>query len=179
MNEKVMNLEDGITPSIRKRLEILKEKQSHSKWFLGATWRGVTTMLVDEEEEKMIAAEKAIQEEFNEEAVRLTLEEEARYEKENQKKIREDEDSEYNQMCVAATKTTPRGKTIEADAAEPPKLKQQGRKKKVAEPSATEPPFRIYHKNRGRSEMIFNQKMKKTCFGPNGEGSTADKAFSL
>ncbi|GKB06126.1 pentatricopeptide repeat-containing protein [Tanacetum coccineum] len=57
--------------------------------------RGVTTMLVDEEymeqilieeEEKRIAAEKAIQEEFNEEAVRLTLEEEARYEKENQEK---------------------------------------------------------------------------------------------
>ncbi|GKA59418.1 hypothetical protein Tco_0758731 [Tanacetum coccineum] len=62
--------------------------------------RGVTTMLVDEEnmeheymeqilieeEEKRIAAEKAIQEEFDEEAVRLTLEEEARYEKENQAK---------------------------------------------------------------------------------------------
>ncbi|GKG66186.1 hypothetical protein Tco_0694674, partial [Tanacetum coccineum] len=36
-----------------------------------------------EEEEKRIAAEKAIQKEFDEEAVRLTLEEEARYEKEN------------------------------------------------------------------------------------------------
>ncbi|GJR53145.1 hypothetical protein Tco_1403666 [Tanacetum coccineum] len=196
--------------------------------------RGVTTMLVDEEkmneeeirknmkheymeqiliekEEKRIAAEKAIQEEFDKEAVRLTLEEEARYEKENQEKIREDEDSEYNQMwynhgitllkststkvecgtayvqtqesiaqpSVAATETTPRGKTIEADVAEPPKLKKQGRKRKVAEPSAAEPPFRIYHKNRGRSERIFNQKMKKTGFGPNGEGSTADKAFSL
>ncbi|GKB23933.1 hypothetical protein Tco_0863334 [Tanacetum coccineum] len=218
--------------------------------------KGVTAMLVDEEkmneeeirknmeheymeqilieeEEKRIAAEKAIQEEFDEEAVRLTLEEEARYEKEYQDKIREDEESEYNQMCynhgitpsksastreecdtayvqtqesivdrgepgwrltedaptaeqsvsaqpsVAATETTPKGKTIEADATEPPKLKKQGRKRKVAEPSAAEPPFRIYHKNRGRSERIFNQKMKKTGFGPNGEGSTADKAFSL
>ncbi|GJR88089.1 hypothetical protein Tco_0212100 [Tanacetum coccineum] len=183
-----------------------------------------------EEEEKRIAAEKAIQEEFDEEAVRLTLEEEARYEKEYQDKIREDEESEYIQMCynhgitpekststkeacgtayvqtqesivdsgepgwrltedaptaeqsvsaqpsVAATETTPKGKTIEADAAEPPKLKKQGRKRKVAEPSAAEPPFRIYHKSRGRSERIFNQKMKKTGFGPNGEGSTSDKA---
>ncbi|GJU12923.1 hypothetical protein Tco_1135319 [Tanacetum coccineum] len=51
--------------------------------------RGVTTMLVDEE---------AIQEEFDEEAVRLTLEEESRYEKEYQDKIREDEESKYNQM---------------------------------------------------------------------------------
>ncbi|GKE00623.1 hypothetical protein Tco_1388606 [Tanacetum coccineum] len=50
---------------------------------------------------------------------------------------------------------------------------------KVAEPSAAEPPFRIYHKNRGRSERIFNQKIKKTDFGPNGEGSTGDKVFSL
>ncbi|GKE40000.1 hypothetical protein Tco_1463405 [Tanacetum coccineum] len=39
--------------------------------------------------------------------------------------------------------------------------------------------IRIYHKNRGRSERIFNQKMKKRRFIPNGEGSTTDKAFSL
>nr|GFA54365.1 pectin lyase-like superfamily protein [Tanacetum cinerariifolium]GFA63658.1 pectin lyase-like superfamily protein [Tanacetum cinerariifolium] len=60
-----------------------------------------------------------------------------------------------------------------------PKLKKQGRKRKVAEPSAAEPPFRIYHKNKGRSERIFNQKMKKTGFGSNGEGSTVEKAFLL
>ncbi|GKF65859.1 hypothetical protein Tco_0192376 [Tanacetum coccineum] len=83
------------------------------------------------------------------------------------------------QPSVAATETTPKGKTIEADAAKPPKLKKQGRKRKVAEPSAAKPPFRIYHKKRGRSERIFNQKMKKTSFGPNGEVFTADKAFSL
>ncbi|GKB50878.1 chloramphenicol acetyltransferase-like domain-containing protein [Tanacetum coccineum] len=176
--------------------------------------RGVTTMLVDEElliinlqeinkeeirknmeheymeqilieeEEKKIAAEKAIQEEFDEETIRLTLEEEARYEKEYQDKIREDEESEYNQMCynhgiTPLKSASTRGKIIEADAAEPPKLKKQGRKRKMAEPSAAEPPFRIYHKNRGRSERIFNQKIKKTGFGPNGERSTVDKAFSL
>nr|GEW00039.1 zinc finger, PMZ-type [Tanacetum cinerariifolium] len=60
------------------------------------------------------------------------------------------------QPSVAATETTPRGKTIEADAVEPQKLKPQGMKRKVAEPSAAEPPFRIYHMNRGRSERIFN-----------------------
>ncbi|GKD13078.1 hypothetical protein Tco_1197485, partial [Tanacetum coccineum] len=132
--------------------------------------RGVTTMLVDKEEEirknmeheymeqilikeeeKRIAAKKTIQEEFDEETVRLTLEEEAIYEKEYQDKIREDEESEYNQMwynhgitptksastrvecgtayvqtqesiaqpSVTGTETTPKGKTIEADAAEP------------------------------------------------------------
>ncbi|GJV54517.1 retrovirus-related pol polyprotein from transposon TNT 1-94 [Tanacetum coccineum] len=80
---------------------------------------------------------------------------------------------------VAANETTPKGKTIESNAAKPPNLKKQGRKRKVAEPSAVEPPFRIYHKNRGRSKRIFNQKIKKTSFGPNGEGSTADKAFLL
>ncbi|GKC72778.1 hypothetical protein Tco_1118661 [Tanacetum coccineum] len=158
--------------------------------------RGVTTILVDEEEmnmeqilieeeEKRIAAEKAIQEEFDAEAVRLTLEEEARYEKENQKKKKRMKipsiiKCEFiTQPSVAATETTPRGKIIEADACEPPKLKKQGRKRKVAEPSVAEPPFRIYHKNRGRSERIFNQKIMKTGFGPNGKGSTADKAFSL
>nr|GEX17591.1 pectin lyase-like superfamily protein [Tanacetum cinerariifolium] len=83
------------------------------------------------------------------------------------------------QPSIAATETTPKGKTIKADTAEPPKLKQQGRKMKVVESSAAEPPFRIYHKNRGRSERIFNQKIKKIGLGPNGEGSIADKAFSL
>nr|GEW34719.1 hypothetical protein [Tanacetum cinerariifolium] len=63
--------------------------------------------------------------------------------------------------------------------AEPPNLKKQGRKRKVAEPSAAESQFRIYHKNRGTSERIFNQKMKKTGFGPNVEWSTADKTLSL
>nr|GEX42452.1 hypothetical protein CTI12_AA176900 [Tanacetum cinerariifolium] len=37
----------------------------------------------------------------------------------------------------------------------------------------------IFHKNKGRSERIFNQKMKKSGFGPNGEGLTPNKAFSL
>lgn len=37
----------------------------------------------------------------------------------------------------------------------------------------------IYHKNRGRSERILANKMKKACFGPNGEGSTPESALSV
>nr|GEV63621.1 autophagy-related protein 11-like [Tanacetum cinerariifolium] len=37
----------------------------------------------------------------------------------------------------------------------------------------------VFHKHSGRSEKIFNQKMKKSGFGPNREGSTPDKSFSL
>nr|GFC33663.1 hypothetical protein [Tanacetum cinerariifolium] len=44
------------------------------------------------------------------------------------------EQSVSAQPSVAATETTPKGKTIEADAAELPKLKKQGRKRNVAEP---------------------------------------------
>ncbi|GKD75758.1 hypothetical protein Tco_1334040 [Tanacetum coccineum] len=165
-------------------------------------------------EEKRIAAEKANQEEFDEEVVRLTLEEEARYGKLNQDRSIEEKEFEYNQQwynhiltpkksastrveggttyvqtqesiadradpSVAANETTPKGKIIESNATEPSNLKKQGRKRKAAKPSATEQPFRIYHKNKGRSKRIFNQKMKKTGFGINVEGSTADKAFSL
>ncbi|GKB11880.1 hypothetical protein Tco_0845803 [Tanacetum coccineum] len=71
------------------------------------------------------------------------------------------------------------GKTIEPSAsAEPPTMKKQGRKWKEADTSDAIP-SRIYHKNMGRSERIFNQEIKKTRFGKNGEGSTADKEFSL
>ncbi|GKC91378.1 pectin lyase-like superfamily protein [Tanacetum coccineum] len=131
---------------------------------------GEMEQILIEKEEKRIADEKAIQEEFDEEAVSTRVECGTAY-VQTQESIA--------QPSVAATETTPKGKTIEANVAEPPKLKKQGRKIKVAEPSAAEPAFRIYHKNRGRSERIFNQKMKKTGFGPNGEGSIADKAFSL
>lgn len=44
---------------------------------------------------------------------------------------------------------------------------------------AHDDPLRIYHKNRGRSERILEQKMKKPCFGPNGEGSTPDSGLSV
>ncbi|GKD07184.1 splicing factor, partial [Tanacetum coccineum] len=39
MKRIAMNLEDRITPSIRKRLEVMKEQQSGSQWFSGA--RGI------------------------------------------------------------------------------------------------------------------------------------------
>nr|GEW99508.1 chloramphenicol acetyltransferase-like domain-containing protein [Tanacetum cinerariifolium] len=138
------------------------------------------------EGEKRIAVEKANKKEFDEEAVRLTLEEEARYAKLDHDRSIEEEEFEYNQQWYnhilipqKSASTMVEWKTIESNAAEPPNLKKQGRKRKVAKPGEAEPLFRIYHKNRGRSERIFNQKMKKTGFSPNGEGSTTDKAFSL
>ncbi|PWA85378.1 hypothetical protein CTI12_AA150780 [Artemisia annua] len=51
--------------------------------------------------------------------------------------------------------------------------------KKFRKRQAHDDPLRIYHKNRGRSERIFGQKMKKTGLGENGEGSTPDTAFSV
>ncbi|PWA53950.1 hypothetical protein CTI12_AA440880 [Artemisia annua] len=52
-------------------------------------------------------------------------------------------------------------------------------KKKGKTRQAHDDPLRIYHKNRGRSKRIFGQKLKKTGFGPNGEWSTPDSAFSV
>ncbi|GJW50289.1 hypothetical protein Tco_0091640 [Tanacetum coccineum] len=39
--------------------------------------------------------------------------------------------------------------------------------------------MRIFHKNRGIFERIFNQKMKNFKFDKNGTGSTPDKAFDV
>ncbi|GJZ29289.1 multidrug resistance-associated protein 5 [Tanacetum coccineum] len=39
--------------------------------------------------------------------------------------------------------------------------------------------MRIFHKNRGRSERIFNHKMKNLQFDEHGTGSTPDKAFDV
>ncbi|GJQ93102.1 hypothetical protein Tco_0004241 [Tanacetum coccineum] len=61
-----------------------------------------------------------------------------------------------------------------AEATTEPKATKKGSKKK-ATTASEELPLRIYHKNSGRSEKIFNQKIKKSGFGPNGEGLTPDK----
>nr|GEX52814.1 pectin lyase-like superfamily protein [Tanacetum cinerariifolium] len=37
----------------------------------------------------------------------------------------------------------------------------------------------IFHKNRGRSERIFNQKKKNLKFDEHGTGSTPDQAFDV
>ncbi|GJZ75271.1 hypothetical protein Tco_0639736 [Tanacetum coccineum] len=39
--------------------------------------------------------------------------------------------------------------------------------------------MRIFHKNRGRSERIFNHKMKNFKFDEHSSGSTSDKAFDV
>ncbi|GKB35710.1 hypothetical protein Tco_0880652 [Tanacetum coccineum] len=53
------------------------------------------------------------------------------------------------------------------------------KKKRVRPPSHVDG-FRIYHKNRGRSERIANIKLKKAFeFDKHGTGSTPDKAFDV
>ncbi|GJR40578.1 hypothetical protein Tco_1216262 [Tanacetum coccineum] len=77
--------------------------------------------------------------------------------------------------------TTPNGKGKEADTnatPERPKINKQGRKRKQPDVSDSVP-IKIYHKNKGRSERIFNQKMKKSGLSPNGEGSTTDIVKTL
>ncbi|GJU45691.1 hypothetical protein Tco_1202957 [Tanacetum coccineum] len=53
--------------------------------------------------------------------------------------------------------------------------------KKKGKRTRSEPdvPFRIYHKNRGRSERIRNMQEKKFKFDAQGIGSTAEKAFDV
>nr|GEW75684.1 chloramphenicol acetyltransferase-like domain-containing protein [Tanacetum cinerariifolium] len=77
---------------------------------------------------------------------------------------------------ASTTHITNKGKQV----AEP-----QGKKKgsKIKAPTSSEEAVGnqriIFHKNNGRSERIFNQKIKKSSSGPHGKGSTPDKAFSL
>ncbi|GJR25522.1 hypothetical protein Tco_1101754 [Tanacetum coccineum] len=101
----------------------------------------------------------------------------------NEDEIRTSMEHEYREQLLVVEEekrvVEKNGKLVEPSASvEPPKMKKQGRKRKEADTSDALP-FMIYHKNIGRSERIFNPKMEETRFGPNGEGSTTDKAFSL
>ncbi|GJW10942.1 hypothetical protein Tco_1576769 [Tanacetum coccineum] len=81
---------------------------------------------------------------------------------------------------TSVTPSANKGKQL-AKPSEQPEL-QLRRSKRKAPASSEEAPAKqriIFHKNRGRSERIFNQKMKKYGFGKDGEGSTPEKAFSL
>ncbi|GJZ81466.1 hypothetical protein Tco_0646460 [Tanacetum coccineum] len=53
------------------------------------------------------------------------------------------------------------------------------KKKRKRIRSEPDVPFRIYHKNRGRSERIRNMQEKKFKFDAQGTGSTAEKAFDV
>ncbi|GJY38850.1 hypothetical protein Tco_0425214, partial [Tanacetum coccineum] len=145
--------------------------------------------LLVEEEEKRDAEETARQDKFDQVELKLILEEEVRFQKEDQERLREDEEFEWNQKCwrltvdehmdIAHTTPNGRGKKVDTSATpEPQKMNKQGRKRKQPDTSDSLP-LRIYHKNMGRSERIFNQKMKKSGFGPNGERSTANNAISI
>ncbi|GJW57066.1 hypothetical protein Tco_0103797 [Tanacetum coccineum] len=88
------------------------------------------------------------------------------------------------EQIAAVTPSADKGKQL-AEPSEKPELQPQAIKRgsKIKAPASNEEaPAKkriIFHKNKGRSERIFNQKMKKSGFGPDGEGSTPDKAFSL
>nr|GEV17436.1 hypothetical protein [Tanacetum cinerariifolium] len=67
--------------------------------------------------------------------------------------------------------------TEKAGSSADPKKKANKRKKKA---DSIQPlPFRIYHKNRGRSERIANLQTKKFKFNANGTGTTPEKAFAV
>nr|GFC51268.1 splicing factor [Tanacetum cinerariifolium] len=67
--------------------------------------------------------------------------------------------------------------TEKAGSSADPKKKANKRKKKA---DSEQPlPFRIYHKNRGRSERIANLQAKKFKFDANGTGTTPEKAFDV
>nr|GEZ14743.1 pectin lyase-like superfamily protein [Tanacetum cinerariifolium] len=216
MKTKAMNLEDRITPSIIKRLEILKEQQSHSNLFLGA--RGIPCvhhvaayLFLNKKPGKGVDHEVVV-EVLEEAKVRKVVawvirgraigrggrsgrargrggRGQGRGGKgrgrgvstmlvDEKEEIRKNMKHEYMEQILIKEeeKRITAEKEIQEEFDEEVK---QGRKRKVAEPRAAEPPLRIYHKNIGRSERIFNPKMKKTGFGLYGEGSTADKAFLL
>nr|GEX55092.1 hypothetical protein CTI12_AA159120 [Tanacetum cinerariifolium] len=58
-------------------------------------------------------------------------------------------------------------------------LKKKANKRKKKANSKQPLPFRIYHKNKGRSERIANLEAKKFKFDANGTGTTPDKAFDV
>ncbi|GJX36601.1 putative reverse transcriptase domain-containing protein [Tanacetum coccineum] len=198
MNRVARTWEHSITPSIRKRVEDLKEQQRTmpgrprknrmKKELLGGLkeeWEGVR-----EVEEVIIKEEEGVREE--EEGIRC---------KEMSIETQESIAANISDMgeigfrlgdfeaeipseepIAAVTPSADKGKQL-AEPSEQPELQPQaikrGSKRKV--PASSEEALAkkriIFHKNMGRSESIFNQKMKKSGFGQDGEGSTL--AFSL
>ncbi|GJV02487.1 hypothetical protein Tco_1336056 [Tanacetum coccineum] len=175
------------------------------------------------QEEQKLQDYETEQDEFDQEALRLTLEKEAMYKRMDEDRLKEQmavEEWDANvqtqesvaanmsnkgeiwsrlgdyeaeelgkqlaepivevtpsaEPIASATHSTDKGKQVAE-----PQVKKKGSKRKAPasnEEAAVNQRI-IFHKNKGRSERIFNQKMKKSGFGPNGEGSTPDKAFSL
>ncbi|GJW18451.1 hypothetical protein Tco_0025887 [Tanacetum coccineum] len=84
------------------------------------------------------------------------------------------------EVVVVVTPSADKGKQL-AEPSEQLNLEPHAKKKgSIRKASSEEVPLRIiFHKNRGLSERIFSQKIKKFEFGPDGEGSTPEKAFSL
>ncbi|PWA51416.1 Chloramphenicol acetyltransferase-like domain-containing protein [Artemisia annua] len=189
-------------------------------------------LLIQEEERlAVLDRERLEQEAFDEEALRLTLEEEERW-KEQDLKREQDEHTEhveweknmvlhpscymsdeesidqepYNRDVVSVNEQIETQESIFVGIRDAPPADDallipevvdapcdpnddaanKGKAVAVPEPKkkgtkrqARYDPLRIYHKNRGRSERIFGQKMKKTGFGENGEEIIAISSNSL
>ena len=168
--------------------------------------------LLVQEEERVAAQEKMTQEQFDEEAVRLTLEAEEKWkaadlQKEQDNKKEEeywdiqkglhsscynDDEESYEQETYNRDVASVNAVLDTQESVAGPQMKDvavesvKGKAIAIAKPNkrgtkrqAVDVPFRIYHKNRGRSERILENKMKKACFGPDGEGSTPESALSV
>nr|GEX97898.1 transcription termination factor MTERF6, chloroplastic/mitochondrial [Tanacetum cinerariifolium] len=166
-------------------------------------------------EEQKFEAYETQQDEFDQEALRYNLEEEARnlitvdanvqtqesvaanisdrgeigfrlgdFKAEDNYKSNADLEIPNEEQIAAVAPSADKGKQL-AEPSEQPELQLQAIKRgsKRKAPAFSEEALAkkriIFHKNRVRSERVFNQKMKKSGFGPDGEGSTPDKAFSL
>ncbi|GKE54625.1 hypothetical protein Tco_1489781 [Tanacetum coccineum] len=81
----------------------------------------------------------------------------------------EDFAREFDKRCGVDLPT--QESTIEAN----PKPTRSKKSKVVEVPDQ----MRIFHKNKGRFERIFNQRMKNFMFDKHGTGSTPDKAFDV
>ncbi|GJZ40779.1 calcium/proton exchanger [Tanacetum coccineum] len=144
---------------------------------------------------------QAQQDEFDQEALRCTMEEEARNLTTVDANVQTQESVAANindrgeiwfrlgdfeaeipseEPIAAVTPSADKGKQL-AEPNEQPELQLRRSKRKA--PTSSEEALAeqriIFHKNRGRSERIFNQTMKKYGFRKDGEGSTLEKAFSL
>lgn len=168
--------------------------------------------LLVQEEERVAAQEKMTEEQFDEEAITLTLEAEEKWKaadlqrEQDNKKEKEywdiqkglhsscynDDEESYEQETYNRDVASVNAVLDTQESVAGPQMKDitvesvKGKAIAIAKPNkrgtkrqAVDLPFRIYHKNRGRSERIFDNKMKKACFGPDGEGSTPESALSV
>ncbi|GKA43925.1 hypothetical protein Tco_0736649 [Tanacetum coccineum] len=179
MNKLAVNLEDQITPTVRKRLEYLKQEQIN--------WKK------QEKEAQDKLDEEALQQSREEEFIFPDQEESMDVEMYNRTKasinfmVNTQESVTHGQPSfVKAASVQPA--QFEPAFAEGPSVEpapsvpaSDNATKKKGKRTRSEPdvPFKIYHKNRGRSERIRNMEENKFKFNAQGTSSTPEKAFDV